>query len=259
MGACASTPTRTRNGSRGGPAGSDMIRRAPSSIVIHVDGRMQELKLPTQAKHITSQNPNHFLCNSETMSVGTCVPNVPEEEELQPGQIYFLLPLCEAQKPLSLPDLCALAIKAASALGKDATEYLKAHNQARAAVGVEPLKWSEFLANATSRLVRYQRDNKACNFANLTSGSKYGGNQLWASGQSVTPTMVVDTWLKEKDFYNHTGNSCVPNHSCGVYTQVVWKKSLELGCAQATCVKDQSSLSICFYNPPGNVIGESPY
>lgn len=119
MGACASTPTRTRNGSRGGPAGSDMIRRAPSSIVIHVDGRMQELKLPTQAKHITSQNPNHFLCNSETMSVGTCVPNVPEEEELQPGQIYFLLPLCEAQKPLSLPDLCALAIKAASALGKD--------------------------------------------------------------------------------------------------------------------------------------------
>ncbi|XP_068303477.1 STS14 protein-like [Pyrus communis] len=140
-----------------------------------------------------------------------------------------------------------------------AREYLQAHNQARAAVGVEPLKWSESLANATSRLVRYQRNNQACNFANLTSGSKYGANQLWASGQSVSPTMVVDTWVKEKDFYNHSGNSCVPNHRCGVYTQVVWRKSLELGCAQATCVKEQSSLSICFYNPPGNVVGERPY
>ncbi|PQP92512.1 STS14 protein [Prunus yedoensis var. nudiflora] len=171
----------------------------------------------------------------------------------------LLLVLAVALATVSSAHVAAAQLSPATPpLSNAATEYLKAHNQARAAVGVEPLKWSESLANATSRLVRYQRDNKACNFANLTS-SKYGGNQLWASGQSVTPTMVVDTWLKEKDFYNHTGNSCVPNHSCGVYTQVVWRKSVELGCAQATCVKDQSSLSICFYNPPGNVIGESPY
>ncbi|KAM1261925.1 hypothetical protein ACFX13_027822 [Malus domestica] len=127
-------------------------------------------------------------------------------------------------------------------------------------VGVEPLKWIESPANATSRLVRYRKINQACNFAILTSGSKYGANQLWASGQSVSPTMVVDTWVKEKDFYNHSGNSCAKaQHRCGVYTQVVWRKSLKLGCAQATCVKEQSSLSICLYNPPGNVIGESPY
>ncbi|BFG39028.1 hypothetical protein CerSpe_253020 [Prunus speciosa] len=172
----------------------------------------------------------------------------------------LLLVLAVALATVSSAHVAAAQLSPATPpLSNAATEYLKAHNQARAAVGVEPLKWSESLANATSRLVRYQRDNKACNFANLTSSSKYGGNQLWASGQSVTPTMVVDTWLKEKDFYNHTGNSCAPNHSCGVYTQVVWRKSVELGCAQATCVKDQSTLSICFYNPPGNFIGESPY
>ncbi|KAE7999850.1 hypothetical protein FH972_004242 [Carpinus fangiana] len=144
-------------------------------------------------------------------------------------------------------------------LSAAAQEFLDGHNQARAAVGVGPLKWSERLANGTSRLVRYQRDKMGCKFANV-SNSKYGGNQLWASGgQAVTPRTVVDAWVKEKEYYNHTDNSCLPNHTCGVYTQVVWRKSLELGCAQATCVKESASLTICFYDPPGNTVGESPY
>ena len=146
----------------------------------------------------------------------------------------------------------------AAALPNAAREFLEAHNQARAAVSVKPLTWSEKLANATSLLVRNQRNKMSCQFANLTAG-KYGGNQFWASGTTVTPRMVVDEWVKEKNFYNHSGNTCAPNHMCGVYTQVVWKNSSELGCAQATCVKDQTTLAICFYNPPGNVIGESPY
>ncbi|XP_027345817.1 STS14 protein [Abrus precatorius] len=139
-----------------------------------------------------------------------------------------------------------------------AREFLDAHNQARAAVGVEPLKWSQQVANITSKLVRYQRNQMGCQFANLTAG-KYGANQLLARGTAVTPRMAVEEWGKQRPFYNHTDNTCAPNHRCGVYTQVVWRKSLELGCAQATCVKEQSSLTICFYNPPGNYVGESPY
>ncbi|KAJ6678527.1 CAP (CYSTEINE-RICH SECRETORY PROTEINS ANTIGEN 5 AND PATHOGENESIS-RELATED 1 PROTEIN) SUPERFAMILY PROTEIN [Salix viminalis] len=139
-----------------------------------------------------------------------------------------------------------------------ANEYLQSHNQARAAVGVGPLKWSEMLANSTSRLVRYQRNKMGCQFANLST-SKYGGNQLWSGGMAMTPRMAVDNWVREKNYYNHTDNSCAPNRSCGVYTQVVWRKSLELGCAQATCVKEQASLTVCFYDPPGNIVGESPY
>jgi hypothetical protein len=80
-----------------------------------------------------------------------------------------------------------------------------------------------------------------------------------ARGTAVTPRMVVEEWVKEKEFYNHSDNSCVVNHRCGVYTQVVWRKSVELGCAQTTCGKDDASLSICFYYPPGNYAGESPY
>ncbi|XP_047155567.1 STS14 protein-like [Vigna umbellata] len=145
-----------------------------------------------------------------------------------------------------------------SPLPAAARDFLEAHNEARAAVGVEPLRWSEQVANVTSKLVRYQRDKMGCQFANLTAG-KYGANQLWAHGTAVTARMVVEEWVKQRQFYNHTDNSCVPNHKCGVYTQVVWRKSVELGCTQATCVKEDASLTICFYNPPGNYVGESPY
>lgn len=153
--------------------------------------------------------------------------------------------------------------KAAAVPPNASQEYVDAHNQARTEVGVPSLKWSEFLAKAASLQVRYQRDRHNCNFADLAN-SKYGGNQLWASGGfDITPRTAVETWVSEKKFYNYENNSCAGEHHCGVYTQVVWKNSLELGCALAKCTKQpqssSSSLTICFYNPPGNVVGEKPY
>ena len=94
-----------------------------------------------------------------------------------------------------------------AAIPADGQEYLDAHNKARAEVGVGPLKWNFQLAKATSLMVRYQRDRQNCRFANLTSG-KYGGNQMWATGETVTPRKVVDNWVSEKEFYTYANNSC---------------------------------------------------
>ena len=139
-----------------------------------------------------------------------------------------------------------------------ASEYLAAHNQARGEVGVGPLQWSEALAKSASLTARLQRDKHNCSFADL-SKSRYGANQLWAGGLPVTPKAAVEAWVAEKKFYNYADNSCPPEHRCGVYTQVVWRKSTDLGCAQAACPKDHSTLTICFANPPGNIVGEKPY
>ncbi|PIA50643.1 hypothetical protein AQUCO_01200094v1 [Aquilegia coerulea] len=69
----------------------------PSTIkIIHVDGRLQEFKQAIVARHILSQNPNRFLCSLESMNVDSYVQQVPETEELQLGQIYFLLPLSQS-------------------------------------------------------------------------------------------------------------------------------------------------------------------
>ncbi|GLT75232.1 hypothetical protein SLA2020_469710 [Shorea laevis] len=123
MGACLSIPnpkprkTGTDFGVGGAPAA---IKQHPTAKVVHMDGRIQEFKPPIQAKHVTSQNPgDYFLCSSESMSIiGTSVPAVPDDEELQPDQIYFLLPLSHSNKALSLPDLCTLAVKASSGLSQ---------------------------------------------------------------------------------------------------------------------------------------------
>lgn len=49
---------------------------------------------------------------------------------------------------------------------------MEVHSVARVAVDIEPLWWSEQVANVTSKLVRYRRDKMGCQFANL-SDEKY--------------------------------------------------------------------------------------
>ena len=84
--------------------------------IIHLDGKLQQFKQSIKAGHIVSQNPNCFLCSSDSMFIDAHVPQVPEDEELQLGEIYFLMPLSQSHKPLSLQELCALALKASNAL-----------------------------------------------------------------------------------------------------------------------------------------------
>ncbi|KDP46205.1 hypothetical protein JCGZ_10045 [Jatropha curcas] len=90
----------------------------PTTKIVHIDGKLQELKQPTMANVVLSQNLNCFLCSSESMYVNCHVPHVPDDEELQLGQIYFLLPLSKSNGLLSLQELCALAIKASAALNQ---------------------------------------------------------------------------------------------------------------------------------------------
>lgn len=132
MGVCASSQNTKRRSSSSSSTEAADRRPIPSSssskLVIDVDGKVQELKQPIQAKQLISQNPNCFLCSSESMFVGTLLPFVPDEEYLQPGQVYFLLPRSQAKQPLSLPDLCLLAIKASSALDVGAVDFSSSCN-----------------------------------------------------------------------------------------------------------------------------------
>lgn len=86
-------------------------------MIIHLNGRLEEFNQPIIACHVLSQHTNCFLASSESMYVDSIAPPIPYDEELELGQIYFLLPLSQAHKVLSLEDLCGLAIKASIALG----------------------------------------------------------------------------------------------------------------------------------------------
>jgi hypothetical protein len=137
-----------------------------------------------------------------------------------------------------------------------ANEYLAPHNQARAAVGVAPLRWSADLASAAGKVVAQQQRTGGCAFADM-GDSPFGANQGWAS-YLASPGEVVASWVAQGKFYSHGNNTCEAGRQCGTYTQVVWRRSAEVGCAQATCATG-ATLTLCLYNPHGNVQGQSPY
>jgi hypothetical protein len=62
------------------------------------------------------------------MFVGSPIHPVLPNQELQLDHIYFLLPISKSNIPLSLQDLCALAIKANTALAKTANTMLKSYS-----------------------------------------------------------------------------------------------------------------------------------
>ncbi|XP_021725465.1 uncharacterized protein LOC110692729 [Chenopodium quinoa] len=82
------------------------------------DGRLEEFSYPVKASYLLSKDPNVFICNSDEMDFDGYVSAVRAEDELQPGQLYFALPLAKLSRPLHAEDMAALAVKANAALLK---------------------------------------------------------------------------------------------------------------------------------------------
>ncbi|CAI0458574.1 unnamed protein product [Linum tenue] len=100
------------------PATEEII--ANTVKVVNADGKLQEFRHPIRAGKVVSlsSSPGRccFVCSSESMSIGELAPPLGDEEELQLGQLYFLLPVYYfARNPLSISDLCDLAVKASAA------------------------------------------------------------------------------------------------------------------------------------------------
>lgn len=135
MGACASSPSskttttvsvkmkKSGGGARLPESESESFRRPSSIMVMDMQGKVKEYKQPVPAKSVLSENSRCYLCNSESVHLGTCMPRVPDDEVLLPGRIYFLVPLSHSDSPLNVPLLCDLAVKAASALSNPNNYY----------------------------------------------------------------------------------------------------------------------------------------
>ncbi|CAJ1933429.1 unnamed protein product [Sphenostylis stenocarpa] len=112
MGVCASTQLASKGGNHSWQS---------TVNIVDLDGRLEQLKEPIKAWHVLSQNPNCYICCSETMYVGSPMLPVLPTEDLQLGLVYFLVPRTKSRVPLSLQDLGALAIRANAALSAAAT------------------------------------------------------------------------------------------------------------------------------------------
>lgn len=86
--------------------------------LILADGRLEEFSYPVKASYVLQKDPTIFICNSDEMDFGDVVSAISGDEELQPGQLYFALPLSRLKRRLQAEEMAALAVKASSALTK---------------------------------------------------------------------------------------------------------------------------------------------
>lgn len=178
--------------------------------------------------------------------------------------------------PIGMLEAQTVSIKPSAFSPAEKDAFLKAHNEARKAVGVEPLAWSDEIADyAQQWLVQQQaRLAEAATKGQATLpehrpgkgewAQKYGENVAawWGARISTAPDQAVAIWLKEKaDFDKQT-----PDAVTGHYTQIVWKSTRRIGAGKLVIdVRDARGASrqyvaiVCNYDPPGNYPGQPPY
>lgn len=82
------------------------------------DGTLQEFTNPIKVSDILNKHPSTFICNSDEMDFDDVVFAMKHDENLQPGQLYFALPLKQLKHRLQPEEMAALAVKASAALAK---------------------------------------------------------------------------------------------------------------------------------------------
>jgi hypothetical protein len=125
-------------------------------------------------------------------------------------------------------------------------QLLTVHNELRARHSVPPLTWSEDLATGS------QAWAERCVFEHSTG--RYGENLIWWRGGSNDPAARAREWYDEIKDYNFAAGDKNDLAKTGHFTQMIWRGSKALGCGLAKC-QDGSTLMVCRYTPPGNVIG----
>lgn len=144
------------------------------------------------------------------------------------------------------------AVLAADDLSAIERDMLAAHNAVRAKVNVKPLVWSQDLARRAQEWANTLLER---NQFSHPRKAPYGQNIFEYRGGRATPQKVVDAWAAEVKNYDRQKNRC--NGECGHYTQAVWSRTRQLGCAVARNAARE--VWVCDYSPPGNYIGERPY
>lgn len=142
---------------------------------------------------------------------------------------------------------------------EEATQYVNLHNTARAKVGVNPVKWSQELAEwAQKQATGMARSGEIGH----TPNSPYGENLAFGSGP-YSAIMAVRDWNSEEQFFKRGEAARISgNRVTGHYTQMVWNQTREVGAGIATIQKGAYkgwTIVVGVYDPPGNMNGRPPY
>ena len=182
--------------------------------------------------------------------------------------LSFLLTAC-VQKITANNATATQPVAITSSGGNASFEWVAAHNNHRDKKNVPALTWSAELAQIAQEwantLAAEQCGNLEHRSSSYLNPRNLGENLALASSRpnppTRGPTSAVDDWASEEQFYNYSANQCQTGEVCGHYTQVVWRNTREVGCAEASCTDGtwHTKTWACNYHPAGNFVGQKPY
>lgn len=123
MGACNSCEATAVAAVNGRSASGE----ATAARVVLADGALRRFPGGTRASQAVKAagggggGSSWFLCSADGLELGAAVAAVGggDDEELQPGQLYFVLPAAMRRRPLQAEEMAALAVRASAALVGD--------------------------------------------------------------------------------------------------------------------------------------------
>ncbi|MFI6218638.1 CAP family protein [Nocardia brasiliensis] len=140
------------------------------------------------------------------------------------------------------------------------SDCLGKHNELRRRHGVPAMKisakavdWATKRAQMVSQYEGLQEGHAG------NAGSGFGENLAWSGSSSsfdYNCAKAVQSWYDEIRLHNFDNNNF--DYDTGHFTQVVWKNSVELGCARASGKGSRwfESYVVCSYLPAGNFQGQ---
>ncbi|KAL6844752.1 hypothetical protein ACP4OV_025411 [Aristida adscensionis] len=100
---------------------------ASTATVVDMDGAVARFAAPVTASEALAaaaaggggraSSSSYFLCGADELDFDAPARAMGAGDALRPGELYFALPLSMLRRPLSGPDMAALAVKAVAALG----------------------------------------------------------------------------------------------------------------------------------------------
>jgi hypothetical protein len=129
-------------------------------------------------------------------------------------------------------------------------EFLRVHNQARAEVGVPPLKWSDKLARAAQDwAVQIAATGQIVHNPKTPFGENIAGGS-----PPFDPAAGANSWLKERVAFR---SGIRDFSSVGHYTQMVWRGTTHVGFG--TVQVNGMTVVVANYEPAGNISGQQPF
>ena len=135
----------------------------------------------------------------------------------------------------------------------DKAAVLQAHNDLRQQNNVPALTWDDNLAAFAQD---WANQLAASGTFQHRTPNQFGENIWEGTAGAFKPVDAVASWAAEAQNFDLNTNTCADGQVCGHFTQLIWSTTVRVGCGIAT--GNGQDVIVCNYDPPGNIVGQSP-